>query len=290
LYYSEPRAPRTAELELIDTGIYLASIALERHLAEETLRQAEAAEREKAAVLEAVRQASLRLTKNLDFPAVLDDVLRAVYGLMVGARNVHVYLYDAKTDHLSFGAAVREDGEVRPLSPPRPNGLTYTVARSGQAVLVPDTEGHPLYVNAPGRWGRASVGIPLKVGTRIVGVMSVAYSQPHAFSEPELRQLELLADQAASAIENARLFQAERVAREQAEALQEAASSLLTPGLDREQALQLILEQLARVVEYDSAFHNADGCDDDDPGGTSRFAARGAKPDTRFAVADDGAY
>lgn len=253
IYYATARAPRPAELELVETAASLASIAFERDQAEQTLRQAEAAEREKAAVLETVRQASLRLNQNLDFPAVLSDLLQAVYGLVDGARNVHVYLYDPETDQLSFGAAVREDGQVRPLSAPRVNGLTYTVAHSGQVVVVPDTLDHPLYANTPERWGRASIGIPLKIGSRMVGVMTVAYTQPRTFGEAELRQLELLADQAASAVENARLFQAERAAREQADALREAAGSLLTPGLSRDQVLQLILEQLARVVEYDSA-------------------------------------
>ncbi len=253
LYYRQPRAPQSNELELVDTATHLASIAMERYLGEETLRQAELAEREKAAVLEAVRQASLGLTKTLEFPAVLDNVLRAVYGLMTGAKNVHVYLYDVNTDQLSFGAAVREDGLVQPLTPPRPKGLTYTVARTGQTIVVSDMNGHPLYVDAPNHWGGAIIGVPLKINQLVVGVMSVAYARPCTLAGAEARGLTLLTDQAAGSIGKARPFQAERAARDQAEALREAAGSLLTPGLDREQVLQLILEQLARVVEYDSA-------------------------------------
>jgi GAF domain-containing protein len=82
--------------------------------------------------------------------------------------------------------------------------------------------------------------------------MNVIYPQPRTFPESELRVLRHLGDQAAIAIENARLFEAERAARAQAEALREVAA-ILSSSLDRESLLRLILEQLARVVEYDSA-------------------------------------
>jgi hypothetical protein len=57
---------------------------------------------------------------------------------------------------------------------------------------------------------------------------------------------------AAAAIENARLFEAERAARERAETLQ-AATQALSATLDLPQVLSLILSELRRVVPYDSA-------------------------------------
>jgi GAF domain-containing protein len=254
LYYSEVRQPEAAELEMVDTVAHLIGIAVERHQSEETLLRAESAEREKAEVLEAVQQASLGLTRTLEFPDVLDNVLQAVYHLMASAKNVHIFLYDSAADTLTFGSAVRADGrKMSNWTPPRSNGLTYQVAHTGQAVAVPDMNKHPLYANAPNHWGGAIVGIPLKIGSRVVGVMNVAYAQPRAFTEADIRKFDLLADQAAGAIENARLFQAERTARIQSEALRESAGALLTAGLDRERVLQIILEQLIRVVAYDSA-------------------------------------
>ncbi len=253
MYDREPRSPGPYELSLIDIAAYLASIAIERQRAEDALRQAEAAERERVAELEAVRRVSLGLTTNLRFPAVLDDVLNAVFRLMADAANGHIFLYDSELDQLTFGAALRPEGGKEVVSTtPRPNGLTYTVAHSGETVAVSDMRAHPLYANAPRHWKGAIIGLPLKIGQRVVGVMNIAYSGPRTFAESELRMLGLLADQAAIAIENARLFQAERVAREQAEALREVAGAV-NSSLDRTQVLRSILEQLSRVVEYDSA-------------------------------------
>lgn len=253
MFYREPRSPDPYELNLLDVAAYLASVAIERQRAEDALRQAEAAERERAAQLEAVRQASLSLTGNLQFPSVLEDVLRAVFRLMADATNGHIFLYDAECDALTFGAALQPDGSKGVVSTrPRSSGLTYTVARGAQTVVVPDMRAHPIYENAPPHWQGAIVGIPLKLGQRVVGVMNVAFSAPRTFSESEVHILELLADQATIAIENARLFQSERDAREQAEALREVAGAV-NSSLDRTQVLHSILEQLSRVVDYDSA-------------------------------------
>ncbi|MBI3241966.1 MAG: GAF domain-containing protein, partial [Chloroflexi bacterium] len=180
-----------------------------------------------AAELEAVRQLSLSLTASLDLPTVLETILKIVFQLMKGAKNVHVFSYDSENDRLTFGAAVRSDGrKAAPWPAPRPHGLTYTVARGGETVAVSDMSTHPLYASAPGHWGGAIVGLPLKIGQRVVGVMNVAYPRPHTFSEAELATLRLLADQAALAIENARLYQVERRRAEQLVGLHEITRAL----------------------------------------------------------------
>ncbi len=61
-----------------------------------------------------------------------------------------------------------------------------------------------------------------------------------------------LAQQAAIAIENARLFHAEQQRRQEAETLREA-TAIVATTLERERAIELILEQLAHVLPYDSA-------------------------------------
>ncbi len=51
------------------------------------------------------------------------------------------------------------------------------------------------------------MGMPLKIGEQVVGVMNVAFSKPRRFSEDDTRALHSLADQAAVAIANARLHE-----------------------------------------------------------------------------------
>ncbi|HSJ86266.1 MAG TPA: sensor domain-containing diguanylate cyclase, partial [Anaerolineales bacterium] len=109
---------------------------------------------------------------------------------------------------LSFGAALDSDGtRNKPWSKPRSNGLTYTVAREGQMIIVEDMQRHPLFASSPSDWTGSIISIPLKVGETVVGVMNLARNTIGGFSLSELRLLSLLSDQAAVAISNASLHQ-----------------------------------------------------------------------------------
>ena len=50
--------------------------------------------------------------------------------------------------------------------------------------------------------------MPLKIGERVIGVISVESEEPDAFTEQDERLLATLANQAAIAFENARLYEA----------------------------------------------------------------------------------
>ncbi|MFQ5854661.1 MAG: diguanylate cyclase [Anaerolineae bacterium] len=159
------------------------------------------AERRRSGELEALRQASLRLTSRLELQTVMETVLDQALKL-AASDNAHIFLYDG--ERLRFGAALWTDGRQRkPYAEPRSDGLTYTVARSGEPVVVPDVNSHPLFRDL--QWGGAIAGLPLLIGDQVCGVMNVAFDGPHAFDEDELRVLGLLADQAAIVIRNAQL-------------------------------------------------------------------------------------
>lgn len=164
-------------------------------------------EQDWAAELDILRQISLSLTASLELPAVLEALLQGVLRLVVGAGNTHIFLYDGETDRLTFGAAVQANGvRSEMVWPPRENGLTYGVARQGQAIVIPNMNGHPLYIGTPRKLLGAIIGLPLRIGERVVGVMNVSFPAPRDFPEADLRILRLLADQAAVAIENSRLY------------------------------------------------------------------------------------
>ncbi len=156
--------------------------------------------------LDALKKLSIHLTSSLDLPDVLDAVVSETMRLIANTNNVHIFLY--KNKKLTFGAALDSDGNRnKDWSKPRTNGLTYTVARDGTMVIVEDMKNHPLYVNSPSEWTGSIIGIPLKVGATVVGVMNLARSVVGGFSASELRLLSLLSDQAAVAISNASLHQ-----------------------------------------------------------------------------------
>jgi signal transduction histidine kinase len=75
-------------------------------------------------------------------------------------------------------------------------------------MLIDDAASHELYQAAEAKsWGVGAIaGFPLKRAERVFGVFTLTYLAPHRFNEDELLLLNLLADEAAVAVENARLY------------------------------------------------------------------------------------
>ena len=192
--------------------------------------------------METIYQASLSLTASLDLPTVLDELLRCTMRLLPNANNAHIFLYQVGI--LEFGAARWQDGiQEKAFSEPRQNGLTYTVARGGEMIVVPDISVHPLFERT--NWKGAIVGLPLKIGARVVGVMNVGFRQPHAMPDSELRMLQLLSEQAAIAIENARLH----------EQLNHVARTDVLTGLPNRRAFdERLLDEVRRARRYERNF------------------------------------
>lgn len=156
--------------------------------------------------LDALKILSLNLTASLDLPTVLDTVVKEAMRLVDNARTVHIFLYT--NNKLEFGASLDADGQKnRIFSKPRKDGLTATVAQKGKIVFVEDMKSHPIYKNAPPSWHGSIIGIPLKMGERVVGVMNLSRDSIGSFSATEQRFLHMLANQAAVAISNASLHQ-----------------------------------------------------------------------------------
>jgi GAF domain-containing protein len=183
--------------------------------------------------LEGLRQASLQLTSTLEVQPVLDAVLENALRL-VSADEAHIFLYDGQ--RLTFGAARWQDSmQANPYSSPREDGITARVARTGRRLVIPDVAQHPL--GAGMKWDGAIVSLPLRIGETVLGVMNVAHLRPHVFHPDELELMELLADQAATALQNASLFQRVDADRQREQLLQDLARQLAS-SLDPVDVLQ----------------------------------------------------
>ncbi|MBN1178194.1 MAG: GAF domain-containing protein [Anaerolineae bacterium] len=208
------------------------------------------AARQRVAELEAVRQVSLSMISRLGLEAVLEAILESVFKLLAKVQNAHIFLYYG--ERLEFGAALWADGRRgEPVAQPRPHGLTYTVAHEGEMIVVPSMQGHPLFANTPPDWNGAIIGLPLKIGALVVGVMNISYREPRTFSENELRMLRLLADQAAIAIENARLFESEQQQTHRLVLLADVARIVATT-LDESDLLQAVADAVHQHFGYQS--------------------------------------
>ncbi len=153
------------------------------------------------------------------------------------------------SQNISLGQTV---GFHRPATGSRRCSIGAMVVRTGQTVNVADITQDTRYVPTVMDWLKRSVlAIPMRVGQRILGVLSTASVEPNYFSIYDQQLLQTLADQTAVALENARLFKAEQANREQAQLLREATAALTS--LDSNQVLDSILTCLERVVPYDEA-------------------------------------
>ena len=82
------------------------------------------------------------------------------------------------------------------------------VAESMEPTLVNDTDLEPLYLPNPFLLDtRSEVAIPLRIGSRVVGVIDIQSIQIQAFTQDDLSVLQSLADQVAVAIDNARSYE-----------------------------------------------------------------------------------
>ncbi len=98
----------------------------------------------------------------------------------------------------------------------------------------------------PASW----LGVPMRIGGSVTGVICVQSYRPNAYSEDEQLLLSIVADQVAVAVENARLFEKEREQRALAEALAETAG-VVNSTLELERVLDLVLEQVERALVFD---------------------------------------
>ena len=111
--------------------------------------------------------------------------------------------------------------------------LSVQVVRSKRQQVFADVSQNPHFASRTHGGGRIRGWIcaPMIVGDRVIGAISVDKFEPDFYDEELAELATAFAAQAAIAIENARLLETERSAREQAETLRAAAQSLgSTPG------------------------------------------------------------
>jgi signal transduction histidine kinase len=96
-------------------------------------------------------------------------------------------------------------------------GIAGKVAQSGRGVLLEDISSEPdaARIDLVSLEGlRAFVSVPLRAKDNVLGVMNVASHMPHRFTKEDVHLLHSIGDQLGTAIEQARLYERLRKARE----------------------------------------------------------------------------
>ena len=215
------------DVELAELFAAQAGVALENaHLYAETRRRT----RE----LAALNMATQALTSTLNLKSVLELMITEAR-VLVDAEGASVVLLS--DSELVFAAASGPGAEqLVGVKMPITAGIAGWVVREGRAVRVHDARSDPRFYTGIDKTTslttRSVLAVPLRVKDTIAGIVEAVnkISPPGAtdrdglFDEHDLGMLQMMADSAAIAIENARLYQVEQ---NQLQRLQESQSQLI---------------------------------------------------------------
>jgi len=147
--------------------------------------------------------------------------------LLIDYHNCRVFLRDGEDLlPIAFRGDLLTAEPLQPveLLPTRVGrGITGRVAATGEALLIGDAAGHEFGEQIPGtaQIEESLLAVPLTFGARVTGVVVVSKLGLDQFDSDDLRVLEVLAGHASVALENARLYEAQRREAESATALLE---------------------------------------------------------------------
>jgi two-component system phosphate regulon sensor histidine kinase PhoR len=183
------------------------------------------------------------VTSLLDVDLLLSRVIEAaVY--ITGAEEGWLLLVDEQTEELHMRAALGLDEKyARSFRLQVQDSLAGSVIKTGEPVLI----GGGRHKIKTAYLVKALLMVPLKVGKRVIGVLSVTRRvSDDAFTNSELYLLSALADYAAIAIENARLFQET-----------ESEHTKLQAILSRTADAVIVTDEETRVILFNQAAKNA---------------------------------
>lgn len=139
-------------------------------------------------------------------------------------------------------------GAGLPSQFPVDRGVAGRVARTGVAMLVPDVTVDHDYVAVDSRV-RQEACVPIVVGDRVAGVINVETTE-EVLGRSDLELLTALANEVAAAMRNAALFSQVQAARDELQALHEAAQTL-SASLEMPAVLEALVKVTCRRFGYD---------------------------------------
>jgi PAS domain S-box-containing protein len=237
------------DVMLIETLADQIAAAIENaRLFEETQTRAE-----ELAVLNEMGRA---LTAMLDVDAVVKNVYHHASRL-IDTTNFYVALYDAEQDMVSFplyaeGEQIRVAGRRR-----AGKGMTEYVIRTREPLLIQENIAarlEELGIEMIGTEAQSWLGVPMTIGDQVLGVIAVqSYTTPWLYDERDRDLLSAIANQAAIAIKNARLFD-ETHSRAERLAVVNHIAKAASATLHLDDLMETVYREIAPVFQGDAFF------------------------------------
>lgn len=187
--------------------------------------------RQKADLADALAQLAKAITAQLNVDAVLDQALEMAMRF-TSAGETSIWLVDEETDEL-FLVAQRgiEDERIRRMRLPASDPLVSQVLKTGKPFRTSRAATGELVKVKTDYMVEALLYVPLNYAGKALGVLAATHRKAgKGFSSHDERLLAAIADFAAIAIENARLYhEAQEAGREKSEMIQNVAHEFRTP-------------------------------------------------------------
>lgn len=230
-------------LEAIEQALAEVRLRIERDQLTERLIQVNRQLEQRVKELNTLYGIGRSVTSLLDVDLLLNRVIEAaVY--ITGAEEGWLLLVDEVTDELYMRAALGVDEKsARSFRLKVQDSLAGNVIQTGAPVLI----GGGKHKIKTAYLVKALLMVPLKVGERVIGVLSVTRRvSDDVFTNNELYLLSALADYAAIAIENARLFQETETEHTKLQAI-----------LSRTADAVIVTDEETRIILFNQAAENA---------------------------------
>ncbi len=193
--------------------------------AQEARREAEALT-EQLAALQKVTDAALG---HLTLDALLAESLKRIREVL-HVDTVAILLLELEENELVAWAAQGLEEEVElGVRIPAGRGFAGRIVASAKPIIISEVENADLFNPLLREKGiKSLLGVPMMIQGRPIGVMHVGAFKHTRFKEEQVRLLQAAADRIALAVENARLYQVEQIARAEAETANRAKDEFLT--------------------------------------------------------------
>lgn len=194
---------------LDETGKIIGFLAVHQDITER--KQSEQALQRRNTYLAASSEIGRLVTSTLDLNTIFTQTVNLIserFGFYFAAiYNIEESGFNARLQEATGEAGKKLKAQRHSVLVGSPS-VVGKVAESGKSMLVNNVEEEPLFQPNPLLPDtRAEVAFPLRIGSRIVGVIDIQSTQANAFTQDDISVLQSLADQVAVAIDNARSYE-----------------------------------------------------------------------------------
>ena len=212
--------------------------------------------RRREAEVAALQRIAMAISSAQDLPEILQTIVHQATEV-IGCPKAAIFELDEDEGLLIIRAweglsqAYADASQAVDIQSPR-----AMAALGGQPLAIPDVTAlaeEDVLALARQEGYRSFIDIPLRSRERNLGLLSAYYTEEHDFSQGEIEMLVSFAEQAAVAMETARLLRDQKRRIAELSSLEEV-GRVISSTLDLEQLQECIYEQTSRLMDTTSFF------------------------------------